>query len=124
MPLGVGASLARPEARVLVIQADGGGMYAPQSLWTMARENLDVKVVVVSNRAYKILQLEMQRGGMEASQGSHDLTDLQRPRIDWVALAKSMGVPGRMVETQEDLVEALEECTAQRGPWLIEAQVS
>lgn len=124
MPLGVGAALARPEARVLVIQADGGGMYAPQSLWTMARENLDVKVVVVSNRAYKILQLEMQRGGMEVSQGSLALTDLQRPRIDWVALAKSMGVPGRMVQTQEDLVEALEECTAHRGPWLIEAQVS
>lgn len=124
MPLGVGAALARPQARVLVIQADGGGMYAPQSLWTMARENLDVKVVVVSNRAYKILQLEMERGGMEINPRSHGLTDLQRPQIDWVALAKSMGVPGRSVETQEELVEALEECKTHRGPWLIEAQVS
>jgi acetolactate synthase-1/2/3 large subunit len=46
--------------------------------------------------------------------------DLTEPDLDFVALARGMGVPGRRVETAEGLLAALEESFAEPGPALIE----
>jgi acetolactate synthase-1/2/3 large subunit len=48
---------------------------------------------------------------------------IDRPTLDWVALAKGMGVPGRAVATADDLVKALAEGIAGQGPRLIEVQM-
>jgi acetolactate synthase-1/2/3 large subunit len=63
LPTAVGAAIACPQRKVIALQADGSGMYTAQALWTMARESLDVVVVVCANRAYRILQLEVARAG-------------------------------------------------------------
>ena len=123
MPLGVGAALVAPGNLVWVVQADGGGMYAPQALWTMAREQLEVKVVIVSNRAYRILELEMQRAEMSITDEVSKLTSLTDPEINWCQLANSMGVPSTCCHALEDLDEALSIARATRGPYLIEMNV-
>ena len=61
MPAAVGAAVACPDRRVLNLQADGSAMYTVQSLWTQARERLDVTTVILSNRSYAILNVEMAR---------------------------------------------------------------
>ena len=63
MPTATGAAVACPDRRVVCLQADGGGMYTLQALWTQAREKLDVTTVIFANRKYAILQLEFGRVG-------------------------------------------------------------
>jgi acetolactate synthase-1/2/3 large subunit len=81
LPSAVGAALACPDRKVIAFQADGSGMYTLQSLWTCARESLDVVVVVAANRAYRILQVELARAGIaEPGAQARALTDLSHPR--------------------------------------------
>ena len=122
LPCAVGAALACPGRRVIAFQADGSGLYTLQALWTMAREALDVTVVICANRAYRILQVELARAGVaEPGPKARALTQLGPPVIDWVAAARGFGVPGRRVETGEALADALARALAEPGPHLIEA---
>jgi len=122
LPNAVGAAIACPDRRVISLQADGSGMYTLQSLWTAARESLDVKVIVCANRMYRILKVELARADIkEPGPAARQLTDLAPPPLDWVALARGMGVPGERVETAEDLAAALGRAFADRGPYLVEA---
>lgn len=122
LPNAVGAALAAPDKRVVALQADGSGMYTLQSLWTMAREQLDVTVVVCANHAYRILQFEYGRA-TESLPGPQalDLMQLERPTIDWTALATAQGVPSTLVDTADALVDELRRAHAAPGPTLIEA---
>ncbi len=125
LPTAVGAAVACPDRKVIAFQADGSGMYTLQSLWTMARESLDVTVVIASNRAYRILQAELGRAGIfEPGPKAASLTDLTHPELDWVSLAKGMGVPGVAVDTAEGFAEAFRRAVAEPGPSLIEAVTS
>jgi acetolactate synthase-1/2/3 large subunit len=122
LPCAVGAALACPERKVIAFQADGSGMYTVQSLWTMARESLDVVTLVCSNRAYRILQAELGRAGIaEPGRQARALTDLSHPALDWVSLARGLGVPGTRADSAEGLCDALARALAEPGPALIEA---
>jgi acetolactate synthase-1/2/3 large subunit len=122
LPNALGAALACPDRRVIAFQADGSGLYTLQALWSIARENADVTVVVCANRRYRILQVELQRSGIaEPGPKAQALTDLTRPVIDWAALAKGFGVPGCSVQTEDEFADALLRSFAERGPSLIEA---
>jgi acetolactate synthase-1/2/3 large subunit len=122
LPCAVGAALACPERKVIAFEADGSGMYTVQALWTMAREGLDITTVICANRRYRILQIELARAGIaEPGPRAQALTDLSGPSLDWVSLAKGLGIPGTRVETADALVTALERALAQPGPALIEA---
>jgi acetolactate synthase-1/2/3 large subunit len=122
LPNALGAALACPDRRVIAFQADGSGLYTLQALWSMAREGADVTVVVCANRRYRILQVELARSGITVpGPRAQSLTDLTRPVIDWVALAKGFGVPACSVRTDSELAEGLRRSLAERGPSLIEA---
>jgi acetolactate synthase-1/2/3 large subunit len=122
LPCAVGAALACPSRKVIALQADGSGMYTLQALWTAAREGLDIVTVVCANRAYRILQAELGRAGIaEPGPQARSLTDLTHPEIDWVSLARGLGVPGTRVETADAFCSAFEGALAEPGPSLIEA---
>lgn len=121
MPLAVGAAVACPERRVLCLSADGSGMYTPQALWTMAREGLKVTTVIFANRAYGVLKREFSYLGVgEPGPRARALFDIGRPDLDWVSLAKSMGVPGNRVHSLDEFVQALQAGLETEGPSLIE----
>jgi acetolactate synthase-1/2/3 large subunit len=121
LPAATGAAVAAPDRPVLCLQADGSAMYTLQALWTQAREGLDVTTVVLSNRSYAILNLELHRVGADAGgPRARRLLDLTEPDLDFVALARGMGVPARRVGTAEELATAMEEGFAEPGPSLIE----
>jgi acetolactate synthase-1/2/3 large subunit len=122
LPCAVGAAIASPGRRVIALQADGSGMFTLQALWTMARERLDVTVVVCANRKYRILQVELARAGVsDPGRSASSLTELSNPDLDWTALAKGMGVEATRVETADQLVGAVERSLAKPGPMVIEA---
>jgi acetolactate synthase-1/2/3 large subunit len=121
MPLAVGAAVACPNRKVLCLSADGSGMYTLQALWTMAREGLKVTTVVFANRDYAVLKREFSYLGI-GNPGTRalDMFEIGRPDLDWVHLAKGMGVPGTRVNTLEGFAKALQEGFKSGGPMLIE----
>ncbi|HET6970412.1 MAG TPA: acetolactate synthase large subunit [Phenylobacterium sp.] len=124
LPLAIGAAVAAPDRKVLSLNGDGAAMYTIQSLWTMARENLDVTVVVFANHTYRILNVEMTRTGAgEAGPSARKLLDLGEPNIDFVSVAKGMGLPAVRCETAEAFDKAFAGAMAQRGPMFIEAAI-
>jgi acetolactate synthase-1/2/3 large subunit len=124
LPMATGAAVAAPDRPVLSLQADGSAMYTPQALWTQAREGLNVTTVVLSNRSYAILNIELHRVGADAGRPmARRLLDLTDPDLDFCALATGMGVPARRAESAEDLVAALETGFSEPGPSLVEVQL-
>jgi len=123
-PVATGAAVACPDRKVICMVGDGSAMYTIQSLWTQAREGLNVVTVVFANRIYQILRGEFDGVGAGApGQRAMDMLRIDRPTIDFVALAKGMGVAARAVSTADDLNKALAEAIAEPGPRLIEVQM-
>jgi acetolactate synthase I/II/III large subunit len=124
LPVAVGAAVAAPDRPVVCLQADGSAMYTVSSLWTMAREGLDVTTVVLNNRAYAILRMELSRVGAEAAgPRAGQLLDLSGPDLDFVAMSEGMGVPATRATTAEELAEQFGKALSEPGPHLIEAMV-
>jgi acetolactate synthase-1/2/3 large subunit len=124
LPLAIGAAVAAPDRKVLSLNGDGSAMYTIQALWTLARENLDVTVVVFANYTYRILNIEMQRTGAgEAGPSARKLLDLGDPNIDFVSVARGLGLPAVSCSTAEDFEKAFAGAMAQRGPMFIEARI-
>ena len=124
LPLAVGAAVACPERKVIALQADGGGMYTLQALWTMAREALDVTTVIFNNGSYAILNIELMRVGVQnPGPKALSMLDLKNPAIEWTKLSEGMGVPAVRVDTAEGFHAALKDALAHKGPRLIEAMI-
>ena len=124
LPCATGAAVACPDCKIVCLQADGAGMYSLQALWTQAREKLDVVNVVFANRVYKILFGELRSTGAEPGRASNTLFDLGRPDLDWVSLARGMGVEAVRVETLEGFADTFRAACGRRGPFLIEFRIS
>ena len=121
LPLAVGAAVACPDRKVIALQADGGGMYTDQALWTMAREQLDVTTVILNNGSYAILNIELMRVGVQnPGPKALSMLDLKHPALDWSRMSEGMGVPAVRVTTAEEFRAALAEALQHKGPRLIE----
>jgi acetolactate synthase-1/2/3 large subunit len=121
MPLATGAAVACPDRKVVTLEGDGSAMYTVQALWTQAREGLDVTTLLFSNRSYQILKGELANvGAGNPGRKALDMLDLVNPDLDFVTLAKGMGVPGARVETMEEFNRRLAEGIATPGPYLVE----
>ena len=124
LPCAVGAALAAPDTRVVSLQSDGSAQYTIQALWTMARERLPVTVIIAANHRYGILQTELTRASAPLDDTIvAGLTLLDKPRVDWVALAKGYGVEAVRVVTNAELAEALRRGLTHDGPLLIQAEL-
>jgi acetolactate synthase-1/2/3 large subunit len=121
LPNAVGAAVACPDRKVVVLEGDGSGMYTLQSLWTMAREGLDVTTVIFANRGYQILRDELAAMGVnEVGQNARAMFDVEGPSLDWVALAQGHGVQAVRVGDMAAFNAGFAEAMGQRGPRLIE----
>jgi acetolactate synthase-1/2/3 large subunit len=124
LPVAVGAALACPARKVIALEADGSAMYTPQSLWTMARERLDVTVIILSNRRYRILGIEMQRtGGGGVGPRAEAMIGLTDPVVDWVRLSQGFGVPASRAATTDEFVREFRAAMRETGPRLIEGVI-
>jgi acetolactate synthase I/II/III large subunit len=123
MPVATGAAVASPGRKVVNLQADGSAMYTLQSLWTQVREGLDVTTVILNNRSYAILNLELSRVGADPGPKALEMLDLTNPELDFVSLAKGMGVSATRATTAEEFTEQLERALAEPGPNLVEAML-
>ncbi|WP_210483393.1 acetolactate synthase large subunit [Microvirga antarctica] len=124
IPLSLGASLACPDRKVICLQADGSGMYTVQGLWSQARENADVLTIVLANRTYGTLHFEMRNVGVnQFGENASMMLNLDKPDLDWVSLAKGMGVDGGHATTVAEFASLLKTGLARKGPFLIQASI-
>jgi acetolactate synthase-1/2/3 large subunit len=122
LPVALGAALACPGRKVVALEADGSAMYTLQSLWTMARERLDVTIVILANRRYRILDIEMRRTGAGAvGPRADEMIDLTHPEPDWIKLAEGLGVQAARAATADEFIGEFAAAMREPGPRLIEA---
>jgi acetolactate synthase-1/2/3 large subunit len=122
LPVGTGAAIAAPDRRVICLEADGSAMYTLQAWWTQARESLDVTTVILENHSYAILELELSRVGAEPPGPiAKAMLELDPPPLDFVSLARGMGVPAWRASSAEDLTMLLHRSTLEPGPSVIVA---
>ncbi|NNE89905.1 MAG: acetolactate synthase large subunit [Silicimonas sp.] len=121
LPVATGAAMACPDRKVVALTGDGSAMYTLQSLWTMARENLDVTIMVFANQSYHILTGELTNVGVKnPGPRAADMLSLRRPDLGWVRMSKGLGVDAVRVETTEELARAFRAGLSENGPYLIE----
>jgi benzoylformate decarboxylase len=126
MPAAVGCSLGLDRSPVVCLVGDGAALYSPQALWTAAHEELPVTFVVMNNREYNVLKAFMraQAGYASARSNRFVAMEIDRPEIDFLALAQSMGVPARRVDRAVDIAPAIEAGIASGRVNLIEIIIS
>ena len=126
LPAAVGAAIAAPERKVLCLEGDGSAMYTIQALWTMAREQLDITVVLLNNGKYSVLEVEFARtgarGGKPGPKAASSLA-IGNPGMDFQAIASGMGVVATVATTAEAFNEQLASAMAGKGPRLIDARI-
>jgi acetolactate synthase-1/2/3 large subunit len=121
LPLGTGAAVGAPHRKVIVLEGDGSGMYTLQALWTMARENLNVMVIIFANHSYRILHGELANvGAGTPGRKAIDMLTLDRPNLDWIALAKGCGVEAGRATNLDELSHQFKRGVAAHGPYVIE----
>ena len=124
LPVAVGAAVAAPDRRVIALEADGSALYTLQSWWTMARAGLDVTTILLNNHSYAVLNMELDRVGADApGPRAREMLDLGHPSIDYVHLAKGLGLHAARAESAEAFAEELGRALATPGPSLVEAVV-
>ena len=121
LPLATGAAIACPDRQVICLQADGSAMYTVQALWTQGREGLDVITVILDNRSYAILKGELANVGAQSNgHKADDLMELDRPTLDWVSIARGMGVEAGRAATMAEFNRLLATGLSSPGPYLID----
>jgi benzoylformate decarboxylase len=121
LPAAIGAKLALPSRPVVALIGDGSAMYTVQGLWTAAHEKLAVTFVIFNNTSYKILkQRALAMGAFTAETKRYVAMDLTEPAIDFVGLARSLGLAAERVSTLDQVRSQLTRALASNGPTLIE----
>ncbi|MFW6125224.1 MAG: thiamine pyrophosphate-binding protein [Pirellulales bacterium] len=117
----IGVKLAWPQRPVVALVGEGSAMYGIQALWTAAHENVPVAFVICNNAQYQILKVGAQGAALPAArQGRFVGMDLVEPEIDFVALARSLGVESHRVAEPEELTERLGAALAGERPVLVD----
>ena len=124
LPVSFGAAIACPHRKVVALQADGSGLYTLQSLWSMARENTDVVIVLLNNDSYAILNIELARLKTGTpNDKTLSMLDLGHPSLDWQHLARGMKVSASRATSAAEFHQQFGDAMNTRGPHLIEAMV-
>jgi acetolactate synthase-1/2/3 large subunit len=124
LPVAVGAAVAAPDRRVVALESDGSALYTLQSWWTMARQGLDVTTVLLNNHSYAVLNMELDRVGVETPGPlARRMLDLGDPSIDFVHLARGLGLEATRAESAEEFAEQLAHSLATPGPSVVEAVI-
>ena len=124
LPAAVGIKLALPDRPVVALVGDGSAMYTCQALWTAAHDHVPVTFIILNNSSYRILK--QRTNAMKAHAAQTDVyvgMDLVAPRVDYVGLAKSLGVEGVRVDTVAGVCEHLKRALAGKEPLLIDAEI-
>ncbi len=120
LPGAIGISLAQPDRPVVAAIGDGSAMYSIQALWTAAHLKLPITYIIINNRSYRIIKERL-------SAGRHSdrfvAMDLKAPPIDFVSVARGLGLTAQSIIDPGDLDQTLRAAIASKAPNLVEVLV-
>jgi benzoylformate decarboxylase len=118
----IGLRMGLPDRPVVAVLGDGSALFAIQALWSAARYEVGVVLIVLANGGYGVMDAQARaRGGTGAWPAF--------PGIDIAGIARSFGCPATRVQTHDELLSALDEAlaggaAARAEPLLIEVMVA
>jgi benzoylformate decarboxylase len=123
LPGAIGVKLANPERPVVAVIGDGSAMYTVQSLWTAAHHQIPVVYIILNNRSYRILKYNMNR--YRKTTGAppgrpYPSMDLTQPALDFIDLARGMGVAGKHITEPDDIQPAVQEALSIHAPFVLD----
>jgi benzoylformate decarboxylase len=125
LPASIGVKLALPDRPVIALVGDGSAMYTIQALWTAARYKVGVVFVIFNNTSYRILKQRLfAQRGYAAQHDNYVGMELNNPAIDYVGLARSLGVPADRAKTVHDATDLIAKGLAGGTPVLIEVELA
>jgi benzoylformate decarboxylase len=120
LPASVGVSLANPDRPVVCFSGDGSAMYSIQALWTAAHHKLPLTFVIANNGGYRIIKQRLLAFHGDDHYVGMDFVD---PKVDFTALAKSLGLEAMRIADPRELKSTLASAFNRPGPKLIEVVV-
>jgi benzoylformate decarboxylase len=123
LPGALGVKLALPERPVVALVGDGSAMYTVQSFWTAAHYHIPVVYIILNNQSYRILKFNMNRyrRTLHIAPGRpYPFMDLTNPPLDFVDIARGMGLAGKRVAHPNDIQPAVTEALALGAPYVLE----
>jgi benzoylformate decarboxylase len=120
VPAAVGVALAQAPRQVLCYSGDGSAMYTIQALWTAAHLKLPITYVIANNGGYRIIKQRL-----KSFHGNDQFIgmDFADPKIDFAALARSMGMPAEHISDPDAVTSALRRAFSTPGPKLLDVVV-
>ncbi len=127
LPASIGAALAestRDTPRdVIGFIGDGSYLYYPQSIYTAARYDIDLTVVIPDNRNYRILK-ENTLAIMGGTEDDYEFIGMDfDPPVDIPMTARGHGAEAQLVESPDELEDALEASLASSDPVVLDTLV-
>ncbi|MBM3488986.1 MAG: thiamine pyrophosphate-binding protein [Alphaproteobacteria bacterium] len=124
LPAAIGVKLALPERPVVALIGDGSAMYTVQALWSAAHDKVAVIYVILNNRSYRILKQRTNAlRGYAAQMDKFVAMDFTDPPIDFLGLARSLGLETHAARTLPEVRQALAAALKARGPVLIDVEL-
>jgi len=125
-----GVKMARPNHQVVCMVGDGSFLFGPHALWTMARMEIPVVVIVFNNQSYNGVKdrtlAQLPEGRM--SQTGHLVHYfIGEPDVDMTRIAEGFGVKGEKIASPSEIEPAMRRAlAATKGgkPYLIDARVA
>ena len=106
---------------VVALVGDGSAMYTVQALWTAAHYKIPLIWVIFNNTSYRILKqrLVAMRGIAEQADTFVGM-ELNNPAIDFVGLAKSLGIDAARATNVKDATDLIAKGLKDNRPLLID----
>jgi benzoylformate decarboxylase len=121
LPASIGVKIALPDRPVIALVGDGSAMYTCQALWTAARYKIGVVFVIFNNTSYRILKQRLfAQRGYAAQMDTYVGMELNDPAIDFVGLARALGLPAERANTVHDATDLIARGLADGKPVLID----
>ena len=124
LPMALGLKIGMPDRPVVCISGDGSSMYSNQTLWTSAKYGVGAVYVIANNGSYRILKERVLKlDGRTKEFHRFIAMDLDEPRLDFLKLAESMGVPAKRAITPGELTKGIREAIDSGRPCLLDAVI-
>ncbi|MGZ7047094.1 MAG: thiamine pyrophosphate-binding protein [Methanobacterium sp.] len=116
IPAAIGASIANPKEKVILIVGDGGFQMTEQELAVIAQEKMEILICIIDNSSLGIIKQWQEMNYRESYE-----VDLQNP--DFIELAKAYGINGRLLNAPDEVYSAVKKALSMKGPYILDIKV-
>jgi acetolactate synthase-1/2/3 large subunit len=116
LPAAIGASLANPEKKVVLVVGDGGFQMTEQELAVIAQEKMNILICVINNCCLGIIKQWQDMNYRERYE-----VELENP--DFIGLAKAYGIKGERINAPSEVYNAVKKALGLKEPYLLDIMV-